>query len=137
MSTLNSYIILGGTITSSEKRNGIFEFKDDEWGKGFSLKNIDSKNYSILNYFISIFRYFEIPNKTRIGELNQPRKHHSAIFNGREIMVVGGNDDKTVITEVWDKTFMFSRIIEPALPGSYGFYPILHMVPYNFPNNSP
>ena len=78
------------------------------------------------------------PILTQIGELNQRRKGHSAIFNGREIMVVGGSGNKTeetVITEVWEKEFLSSRIIEPSLLGSYRFYPILHMVPYNFPNN--
>ena len=45
------------------------------------------------------------------------------------------SDTAEVITEVWDKEFLSSRIIEPWLQESYRFYPILHMVPYNFPNN--
>ena len=52
MSTLNSYIIMGGSITGSEKRNGIFEFKDEIWGKGFPIINKNSVDYGILNYYI-------------------------------------------------------------------------------------
>ena len=91
--------------------------------------------YSFKLESLKLYSDVEIPNLTRIGKLNQPRIQHSAIFNGREIMVLGGSDSNEVITEVWDKNFLSSRIIEPSLPGSYRFYPILHMVPYNFPNN--
>ena len=49
-------------------------------------------------------------------------------------MVIGGRDDNEMITEVWDIESMSSRIIQPSFQG-YRFYPILHIVPYNFPNN--
>ena len=73
-------------------------------------------------------------NSTSIGKLRHPRFQHSAICNGREIMIVGGRSetDLTEIeTEVWDKNFNYSRSIEPALEGYY-FYSVLHLVPYNF-----
>ena len=66
---------------------------------------------------------------TPIGKLRQPRAQHSAIFNGKEIMIVGG--DEELETEIWDRNFNFSRTIEPTLNG-YNFYPVLHLVPYNF-----
>ena len=82
-------------------------------------------------------RNFEIPYWTRIGELKQSRHQHSAIFNGREIMVVGGlasDENEATITEIWDIESMRSRTIEPSLTG-YHWYPILYLVPYNFPNH--
>ena len=33
VSTPNSYIIMGGTITGSEKRDGIVEFRNNQWGR--------------------------------------------------------------------------------------------------------
>ena len=66
---------------------------------------------------------------TEIGKLRQKRNQHSAIYNGREIMIVGGQG--SMITEVWDRNFSYNRAIEPTLQ-DYKFYPIMHMVPYNF-----
>ena len=68
---------------------------------------------------------------TEIGKLRQPRCQHAAIDNGREIMIVGGLSENEIQTEVWDKNFNYSQIIEPALT-EYNFYPVLHLVPYNF-----
>ena len=112
----------------------------------YAHKNFYAQNnfYSCKLGSLKLYSNVEIPHLTRIGKLNQPRVQHSAIFNGREIMVLGGSwssdpgpwsDTEEMITEVWDKQFLSSRIIEPFLPGSYRLYPILHMVPYNFPNN--
>ena len=52
-------------------------------------------------------------------------------------MVVGGipiNKNESTTTEIWDIESMRSRTIEPSLSG-YHWYPILYMVPYNFPNH--
>ena len=85
----------------------------------------------------SCYRNFEIPYQNQIGELKQPRYQHSAIFNGREIMVVGGiasEENEATALEIWDIESMRSRTIEPSLTG-YHWYPILYLVPYNFPNH--
>ena len=117
----------------TEISDSIVELKDDMWERDFYAHKRNCYSFKLES--LKLYSDVEIPNLTRIGKLNQPRIQHSAIFNGREIMVLGGSDSKEVITEVWDKNFLSSRIIEPSLPGSYRFYPILHMVPYNFPNN--
>ena len=52
-------------------------------------------------------------------------------------MVVGGiasEENEATTTEIWDIESMRSRTIEPSL-FRYHWFPILYMVPYNFPNN--
>ena len=75
---------------------------------------------------------------SKLGTLNQARYQHSAISNGREIMVVGGltsNSSEILFpklkTEVWNIEFSHNRTIEPELSG-YHFYPELCLVPYDF-----
>ena len=66
---------------------------------------------------------------SKLGTLNQARYQHSAISNGKEIMIVGGLGK--LKTEVWNIEFSHNRTIEPELSG-YHFYPELCLVPYDF-----
>ena len=78
---------------------------------------------------------------SHIGTLFHSRQQHSAIFNGREIMIVGGQGTGSSEVEVWDTSFDYHRVfglkisgLKPYVP-SYNrrcLNPVLFMVPYNF-----
>ena len=68
---------------------------------------------------------------TRLGTLKQARYQHSAISNGKEIMIVGGLTSEGLETEVWNVDFTHNRTIAPKLSG-YHFYPELFLVPYDY-----
>ena len=72
---------------------------------------------------------FQVGAWSKLGILNQARYQHSAISNGKEIMIVGGLSCSK--TEVWNIEFNHNRIIKPELCG-FNFYPELFFVPYNF-----
>ena len=66
-----------------------------------------------------------------IGTLRHPRQQHSAIFNGREIMIIGGKEEGPMLAEIWDKNFENNRVI--FLEHSIRYLnPVVFMVPYDF-----
>ena len=81
----------------------------------------------------SITKY-ENDDWSLVGTLSHPRQQHSAIFNGREVMIIGGGGSSEA--EIWDTKFLTHRslVLKPKTP----FYnrnflnPVLFMVPYNF-----
>ena len=81
----------------------------------------------------SITKY-ENDNWSPVGTLNHPRQQHSAIFNGREIMIIGGGGSSEA--EIWDTIFLTHRslVLKPKSPyyNRNFLNPVLFMVPYNF-----
>ena len=96
---------------------------------GGTNNGVDSSN--------SITKY-ENDDWSYVGTLHHSRQQHSAIFNGREIMIIGGQGSEA---EVWDKHFSVHRSLKLKVSGlkpKVPYYnqnclnPVLFMVPYNF-----
>ena len=81
----------------------------------------------------SITKY-ENDDWSLVGTLSHPRKQHSAIFNGREVMIIGGGCSSE--TEIWDTKFLTQRslVLKPKTSFNNRNFlnPVLFMVPYNF-----
>jgi len=97
---------------------------------GGTNNGVDSSN--------SITKY-EKDDWSYVGTLHHSRQQHSAIFNGREIMIIGGQGSSEA--EVWDKHFSVHRILTlkvSEIKPKVAYYnrnclnPVLFMVPYNF-----
>ena len=73
---------------------------------------------SVGTQYLSTIAQYENGDWKNVGNLAEPRHHHSAISFGSSILIAGGGQ-QNMNPEVWDMNSLQSQIINPSITGRY------------------